>query len=66
MENNCWGGDSFDPLIDLYPVGAYDSDPIWCPGSGAGITKTAEELLSLVKCNFGMMILLHQKTHWNY
>lgn len=51
VENNCWGA-NFDPLVDLYPVAAYDSDPIWCPGGGIGILKTAEELYILSQDQF--------------
>ncbi|NPD87045.1 hypothetical protein HNS38_20030, partial [Lentimicrobium sp. L6] len=44
VEYNCWGGSSFNPLVDLYPVGAYDSDPTWCPGLSKGVAESAEIL----------------------
>jgi hypothetical protein len=45
VRNNCWGN-TFDPLLDLEPLGGYNWDPVWkcLIGSGSASSSEAEAL----------------------
>jgi len=44
VESNCWVNDT-NPENRLVPVGAYDWDPIWCPGAGHLLHQNEPELM---------------------